>query len=140
MLAEHGLGDVIVEWSNAKRILGQFRWDLARGVRKLRLSAPLMAINNDDVVLDTIAHEVAHGLAGPRAGHGPRWVAACRVTGAEPSRLAHGTESVPFRWVGVCENCPDARIGRHRLSEGLRRGAIHPPCGGRIRWKDGRTS
>jgi hypothetical protein len=33
---------------------------------------------------DTILHEIAHALAGPRAGHGPLWKAHAIATGANP--------------------------------------------------------
>lgn len=137
MLDEHGLSSTIVEWSNAKRIFGQYRWDRATGREYLRLSLPLASINTDDVVLDTIAHEVAHGIAGHRAGHGPRWAAACKLTGARPERIAHEAEPVPARWVGTCETCGTV-VRRHRLTKALKASAIHPSDGGRIRWKENR--
>lgn len=137
MLIEHGLTSTRFEWSKAVRVMGQYRWNRQTGDEVLRLSMPLAEINDDDVVLDTIAHEVAHGIAGARAGHGHRWREACLVTGAAPSRIAHEAEVVPPPWVGTCESC-GTTFGRHRLSASLKRSAIHPSDGGRITWKDNR--
>lgn len=137
MLIEHGLTATRFEWSKAVRVMGQYRWDRATGDEVLRLSLPLAEINSDEVVMDTIAHEVAHGIAGAHAGHGRLWREACQVTGAVPSRIAHEAESVPARYTGTCDKC-GATFVRHRLSAGLRRGAIHPSDKGRITWKENR--
>lgn len=51
------------------------------------------AVQNDEwAVLDTLKHEVAHILAGPLAGHGPKWKEACLLTGARPLRCGKGAE------------------------------------------------
>lgn len=40
--------------------------------------------NSEELVVDTIKHEVAHALAGPGAGHGPKWKEWCLKVGAHP--------------------------------------------------------
>jgi hypothetical protein len=35
-------------------------------------------------ILDTLLHEIAHALAGPKAGHGPSWKAIAVRIGANP--------------------------------------------------------
>lgn len=40
--------------------------------------------NNVEIVLDTIRHEIAHALAGHKAGHGPEWKMWAIKVGAMP--------------------------------------------------------
>jgi hypothetical protein len=50
-----------------------------------------------------LLHEVAHAIAGTRAGHGPRWKAIAADLGYEGKRLHDGvvaSELAP--WVGAC--------------------------------------
>jgi len=44
----------------------------------------------EHVVRDTVRHELAHAIAGPRAGHGPEWRMIARAIGAAPERCATG--------------------------------------------------
>jgi hypothetical protein len=48
------------------------RFGTCRYSRKLiTLSRQLIELNDQARVLDTILHEIAHALAGPKTGHGP---------------------------------------------------------------------
>ena len=40
--------------------------------------------NSVEIILDTIRHEIAHALAGYKAGHGPEWRMWARKVGANP--------------------------------------------------------
>lgn len=91
------------EWSfgfdNAKQRAGLCNFS----ARRITLSRYLASRWDDDDVHQTLLHEVAHALAGPRAGHGPRWRMIARDLGYEGSRLHHGAiadELAP--WVGSC--------------------------------------
>lgn len=71
--------------------------------RRISVSRHLAARYEDDEIHQVLLHEVAHALAGTRAGHGPRWKAVAAGLGYEGSRLHHGqtaTELAP--WVGQC--------------------------------------
>ena len=85
LLRQHGLR----EWS--------FRYDRALlrvgacfyRERYISLSRVFVEMNDEDVVRDTIRHEVAHALAWEHdraIGHGAAWQKWCRVTGAKPRR------------------------------------------------------
>lgn len=70
----------------------------------IRLSVPWLKANADrpDVILNTVRHEIAHALAGARAGHGPEWKAWCEKVGAVPSRCTTDGNRVPFRYLALC--------------------------------------
>ena len=58
---------------------------------------------DDDEIHQVLLHEVAHAIAGTRAGHGPRWKAIAADLGYEGKRL-HGGEiaSDLAPWLGTC--------------------------------------
>lgn len=60
--------------------------DCFPGIRRIRLAARYVKASNDDAVLNTILHEIAHALVGSQAGHGPVWKAAAIRVGATPER------------------------------------------------------
>ena len=69
LLEVHGLDDWEVAYDNAKLRAGICRF----GDKVLGLSAPLTAVHDEDDVRDTILHEIAHALVGPRHGHDATW-------------------------------------------------------------------
>ncbi|MCC6679587.1 MAG: SprT-like domain-containing protein [Phycisphaeraceae bacterium] len=88
-------------FSRARRQLGHC--DYRR--RHIALSVYFVSANGHDEVRDTILHEIAHALAGRRAGHGPQWHAMCAKVGARPQRT-NGTAAMPagsFR--ATCPGC-----------------------------------
>lgn len=87
--------------------------------REIRISGPLAAINTAAQTLDTIAHEVAHAIAGPGSGHGPAWKAACALTGARPVACYSGdVVAVSQRWVGTCRACGEQVATRKQRPQG----------------------
>jgi len=112
--AEHLIATHLDEsWSfafdNAKRRAGQC--DYTR--KRITVSRYLSARYDDDTNRQTLLHEVAHALAGPRAAHGPAWKRVARAIGYTGGVTHHGetaTELAP--WVGVC---PAGHVAhRHR--------------------------
>ncbi|PJJ73311.1 SprT-like family protein [Diaminobutyricimonas aerilata] len=70
---------------------------------RITVSRHLASRFEDDEIHQVLLHEVAHAMAGPRAGHGPRWKAIAREIGYTGKRLHDGeiaTELAP--WVGTC--------------------------------------
>lgn len=98
------------------------------GPKRLSFSRHLVSINTEDRVRDTILHEIAHALAGPRQGHGPVWRAICVRIGAKPERCysEHNTETLPPRWIGTCPGCGATRK-RERLTDAAKN---RLSCGG----------
>lgn len=71
--------------------------------KRITVSRYLAARFEDDAIHQTLLHEVAHALAGPRAGHGASWRAIAADLGYEGGRLHDGPiadELAP--WVGTC--------------------------------------
>jgi predicted SprT family Zn-dependent metalloprotease len=91
------------EWSfgfdNAKTRAGLCNYT----AKRITVSKYLAARFEDDEIHQVLLHEVAHAMAGTRAGHGPRWKAVAKQLGYEGARLHEGqtaTELAP--WIGTC--------------------------------------
>ena len=116
LLAEHDLQDWSFAFNRRKRAFGLC--DYTR--RTIFLSSILTELNGEAEVCDTLLHEVAHALAGHRAGHGPAWQKVAREIGAKPRRC-YGAEEVqqpPARYVLVCPTCRQ-ETPRHRKPRGV---------------------
>ena len=109
LMDEHGLEDWRLVVDRAKKRAGICR----SGERTIGLSGPLTALHTQEQVRDTVLHEIAHALVGPRYGHGPTWQAMAVRVGAAPERcLPDDAPSVPGAWVGTCP--AGHSIDRHR--------------------------
>jgi predicted SprT family Zn-dependent metalloprotease len=109
LLDEHGLHDWTVGLDRAKTRAGatHFRH------RRITLSAPLTRAHDEDLVRDTILHEIAHALVGPAHGHDRVWKAKAREVGASDERCFSSEaarELAPF--IGTCPAGHEVR--RHR--------------------------
>jgi len=96
-------------FDNAKRRAGAC--DYAR--QRITVSRYLAARYDDHTNRQTLLHEIAHALAGARAGHGASWKRIARTLGYTGGTTHHGetaTELAP--WVG---HCPMGHVAyRHR--------------------------
>lgn len=112
LLETHGLGDWRVRYDGAKRRAGICRFrDKALG-----LSAPLTALHSEHEVRDTILHEIAHALVGPRHGHDGEWRRVAREIGCSGERCVPAdAPRVEPAWLGVCP--AGHTTGRHRRPE-----------------------
>lgn len=71
--------------------------------KRITVSRHLAARFDDDEIHQVLLHEVAHALAGTRAGHGAAWKAVARELGYVGSRLHDGTVAAELApWVGTC--------------------------------------
>lgn len=112
LLEQHGLQDWSVTYDNAKSRAGVCRF----GQRVLGLSAPLTALHDDAEVRDTILHEIAHALVGPRHGHDATWRRTAVEIGCTGQRCVSGySPTVQPAWLGVC--AAGHVVGRHRRPE-----------------------
>jgi len=71
--------------------------------KRITVSRYLAAKYEDDEIHQVLLHEVAHAMAGTRAGHGPTWKSVAKDIGYEGKRLHDGaiaSELAP--WVGTC--------------------------------------
>lgn len=109
LLAEHGLTrrGWTFAFNRARRQLGKCDYTKQR----IELSSPFVARNDEAEVRDTILHEIAHALAGHRAGHGPKWRAMCEKLGARPKRTCETATMPHGAYRAVCPSC---RMEHHR--------------------------
>jgi predicted SprT family Zn-dependent metalloprotease len=71
--------------------------------KRITVSRHLIERADDDEIHQTLLHEVAHALAGPRAGHGPGWKAIARDLGYIGGRLHDGAIAAELApWIGTC--------------------------------------
>lgn len=109
LLDEHGLRDWTVVFDRAKRRAGICR----PHQRQIGLSAPLTVLHDEAEVRDTVLHEVAHALVGPRHGHDAVWRATALRIGCSGRRCSDpDAPSIEGDWVGTCP--AGHRVTRHR--------------------------
>jgi predicted SprT family Zn-dependent metalloprotease len=108
LMHKHGLGDWRFAFNRAKRTMGLCR----HSDRRIELSIYFVLANDYSTVRDCILHEIAHGIAGLAAGHGPKWRRICQRIGAKPERC--GDAQMPDgTWWAECPACR-RRYTRHR--------------------------
>ncbi len=97
--------------------LGQCRWSK----KEIGISSWLLELNDPrhTEVSDTLRHEVAHVLAGPKAHHGARWRRFAMALGAKPTACCNTTRTglvtpkSKSKILGTCGNC-GKKFGRLR--------------------------
>ncbi|MDQ4137508.1 MAG: SprT-like domain-containing protein [Actinomycetota bacterium] len=71
--------------------------------KRITVSKHLAQRFEDDDIHQVLLHEVAHALAGPRAGHGPVWRKVAKDLGYVGKRTHDGPTAVELApWVGTC--------------------------------------
>ena len=111
------------QWTNSVRNCGLCRYHPPT----ILLSRQYVTRNPEPLVRNTVLHEIAHALAGSRAGHGPEWKQVCRTVGCLPKRLNHSAVMPTGKWRATCGGC-DRLFSRHRRPPA---GRIYfcPKCG-----------
>lgn len=116
--------DWTFKFDNAKRRIGQCRHDL----RRITLSRPLVEINSDEEVLDTILHEIAHAQVGVEHDHDAVWREAARRLGCVPKAAAANVVLPPKPWTAICTGCARSWGYYRRMSR-----LAH--CGAPLAWE-----
>lgn len=71
--------------------------------RHISVSKYLAAKYDDDEIHQVLLHEVAHAVAGPRAGHGPVWKRTADELGYDGKRTHDGSAANELApWLGAC--------------------------------------
>jgi len=112
LIRDHGLVGWSVEFDRAKSRAGVCRFDR----RVIGLSARLTRLHSPDEVRETVLHEIAHALVGPRHAHDAVWRRTALAIGSTGERcLAEEAPRVVGAWLGVCP--AGHTMERHRRPE-----------------------
>lgn len=109
LMDAHGLREWAFAFNRRKRSLGVCYYERKR----IELSTHYVPRNDDASIRDTVLHEIAHALAGRKAGHGAAWKAVCLAIGATPERCDAGAVMPAGRWRARCPSC-QREYSRHR--------------------------
>ena len=113
LMAAHGLVGWRIKLDHARRRAGQC--DFTN--KTISLSRLYVRHADIDHIRDTILHEIAHALVGPRHGHDAVWRQKAREIGCSATRC-HSLSFARARWVMTCPNgC--FSVERHRKKSGL---------------------
>lgn len=117
LLDLHGLQAWTVHLDHARQRCGSCHFRN----QKITLSRHFVSLNDAREVEATVLHEIAHALAGPRAGHGKRWQQIAERIGA-PSQTTNDRAVMPEPpWGLRCISCAEIVARRHRRSLNLER-------------------
>ncbi|HQX53854.1 MAG TPA: SprT-like domain-containing protein [Planctomycetaceae bacterium] len=102
-LLKHGLRDWSFGLAKTKRRQGVCKFR----DRRIEIAEYYARHNPPEKVLDTLLHEIAHAIAGPKARHGPAWKAVAEKLGATPRAYDTCVETIvmPGDWQATCEAC-----------------------------------
>lgn len=100
--------------------------------RRIDLSVNYCLAAKREDIKDTILHEIAHAIVGPRHNHDAVWKRKAREIGCKGERCHRVQQSIP-RWVGEC-GCGQ-RWFRQTLQRRMMRNRACAKCLGEISWR-----
>lgn len=102
--------------------------------KKITLSRHFVENNSKEAVLDTLRHEIAHALAGPKAHHGQQWKVLAVKVGANPTRCYDSTVEMPKG--NITADCCGVTYHRYRAPrKNARSYQICRSCRRRLSWR-----
>ena len=113
LMQHHGLCGWTVKLDHARRRAGQCDYTN----RTISLSRHYVRQAEPDHIRDTILHEIAHALVGPRHGHDAVWRRKAREIGCTATRC----HTLTFSEAPWLMHCPNGcfSVPRHRRKAGL---------------------
>lgn len=73
--------------------------------KTISLSKNYIPLLDDEEIIDTLLHEIAHALTGKVHGHDKVWKQKAIEIGCNGERLYHGTAHVKAKYKGMCPKC-----------------------------------
>ncbi|HIJ11250.1 TPA: sprT domain-containing protein [Candidatus Woesearchaeota archaeon] len=138
LMDQHGLSHILFKFDRSKRRLGSCRWKTSTGACvHISLSKEITLLNSEEVVRNTLLHEIAHALTGHGNGHNWLWRRKAREIGCNAKRCSSTHVRTEGRWRGVCPKCKTI-FQRHRGGKGVNSIRICGKCGGEFRFVDTR--
>lgn len=122
---KHGLVDWALDLDYAKVRAGAcfFR------ERKISFSRNFIKKSSKEDIQDTILHEIAHALVGPKHGHNKVWKEMALKLGCSAKRC-HTLEFSEYKWLRFCANqCWQQKVHRKKLN------LICKKCGSKVVYK-----
>jgi len=81
--------------------------------KTISISIPYIGNNSDELIRNTILHEIAHMLT--NCGHDKKWKRKCIEIGCRPERV-NNEAIMPYKYTAICPNCKE-EIGRHKRTK-----------------------
>ena len=100
--------------------------------RRIDLSVSYCLAATRAEIEDTVLHEIAHAIVGPKHNHDAVWKAKAREIGCQGERCHRVQHSIP-RWVGEC-GCGQQWF-RQTLQRRMIRNRVCGKCLGEIAWR-----
>jgi len=124
LMTEHGLLGWTLKLDTAKCRLGVCRYFK----KQIGLSKAYIELNDEEVIKNTILHEIAHALVGPGHGHDRVWKRQAKAIGCNGDTCA-GNEAISpkGKWVATCGTC-EITVHRHRITPRNRSKACSACC------------
>jgi hypothetical protein len=105
LMIKHNLFDWDFGFNSSKRAFGQCSY----GRKTIFLSTPLTLACPEHAVKDTMLHEIAHALVGPRHGHDYIWERKAIEIGCNGQRCNHYDDMdeshIRYKYVAHCPKC-----------------------------------
>ncbi len=109
MMSKYNLNEWVFAVNTRKRTLGLCFSHLKR----IELSTYFIENNSEEVVKETILHEIAHALVGSSHGHNEIWMQMAEKIGCQPKRKNPAAYMPPGPWQAICGGCKRL-FSRHR--------------------------
>ena len=125
LVKEHGLEGWSFQLDNAQKRAGACDY----ATKVISLSRLYCLKVDAGQVRDTILHEIAHALAGPKHNHDARWKSIARSIGCTADRC-HTVDFAPAKYIASCSRC-----GWHQKKNRRLRGGVCRTCRERVEYR-----
>lgn len=111
LMTKHGLDNWKFTFDNAKKRCGFCSYNR----RTIGLSLHYVRLNDEELVRNTILHEIAHALVGPAHGHDKVWHKKATEIGCVASRVNRKAQMPKGKYRAQCPTC-GREHHRHRMT------------------------